>query len=84
MERLRRSATFQASLASLRSAGWKDWHILLAVMNVTLNFRLKRLVPQGANPDVVKDTQRRLLNTPEDESSIVVPDEEFTEDNLRM
>jgi hypothetical protein len=83
-QRLHRSAAFQATVTSLRSAGWKDWHLLLAVMNMVINYRSRRLLPPRPTPEVMAKVHRQLLHAAEDESSIFVPDEEFTEDKLRM
>jgi hypothetical protein len=79
--RLSRSESFRRTLAVLREEGWKDWHLLLAVVNVALNFRMQA---EGIDIDAPHPEQVARLHAPEDETAHPVPDEAFSLDAMRM
>lgn len=79
--RLRRSERFRRTLEVLRGEGWKDWHILLAVMNIAFNYRMQaeRIDINAPGPE-----QLARLHAPEDEAAEPVPEEAFGPDAMRM
>jgi hypothetical protein len=79
--RLGRSERFRRTLAVLRQEGWKDWHLLLAVMNVALNYRMR---VEGIDIDDPDPEQVARLHAPEDAAARPVPEEVFGLDELRM
>ena len=42
VKRLLKSEEFPRLLSAVRASGWLDWHILTAIFNVALNFRISR------------------------------------------
>ena len=74
---LRKSAEFIATVKALRTAGWLDWHILTAILNVVLNYRHswtdRDLRQPGARAEMV-----RAAFEPEHDSSRLAPAELFT------
>jgi hypothetical protein len=69
-------------IEQLRADGWLDWQILAILVNVALNWRLKRdrIQPQLAT----KADMIRLIREPESESSPRIPLEWFGGDQLAM
>jgi hypothetical protein len=53
-------------------------------MNVVINYRARRLLPREPSAELMTKVHRQLLNTAEDDSSIFVPHEQFTEEKLRI
>jgi hypothetical protein len=82
LERLRADPAFQATVASLRADGWKDWHILLAAYNVVVNFRISQQVRAGTPPDIATRLQRNAMNDPERADAAPVPLERFSRDRM--
>ena len=74
---LRGSAQFIGTVKALRAAGWLDWHILTAILNVVLNYRhswtARDLRQPGARAEMV-----RAAFEPEQDSSRLAPAELFT------
>lgn len=61
--RLARDQGFQDVVAELRAEGWKDWHLLMALSNLVINFRLAR---NGEDIDDPAVLDRILRFEPED------------------
>ena len=52
-------------ISELRAEGWKDWHLLMAISNLVINFRLAKNGEDPSDPEV----RRRLMRwQPEDPS----------------
>jgi hypothetical protein len=83
LSRLRRSAAFQRTVAALRAKGWRDWHILMAVMNLTANLRVNALINAGHHPEAAFEDYRKKLGKEEAEGEPVPPAELFTAEALR-
>ena len=81
LARLRRSPEFRSVTKSLRAEGWRDWHLLLAIGNVTWNYRGHRLF--GPNGLADKAVVNRLAYQPEDEGVLPVPPGEYTVEAMR-
>ncbi|MET7299647.1 hypothetical protein [Embleya sp. NPDC005575] len=64
----------------LRREGWLDWHLLVAIVNVTLNMRANSagLLSQGKIAQ-----QQQLAREPESDQSVPVPLSALTPTNLR-
>lgn len=80
---LRSHASFRPVVQGLRDEGWRDWHILLAVLNVAGNHRLNRngfQVPR--NREEQQALSRRFVE-PEPEND-PVPLDLFNEEGLRQ
>ena len=73
---------FQSLKNSLRSQGWKDWHILMAVFNFGMNYRMEKMKILG-NQDAMIKFQETYPYQEENEKSIYIPLNEFTEENIK-
>jgi hypothetical protein len=82
LERLRADPSFQTTVAGLRAEGWKDWHILLAVYNIVINFRMSQQLRAGTSPEVAMRLQRNVMSDPEREDATPVPLERFNRDRM--
>jgi hypothetical protein len=68
---------FQKLLSKLRDAGWKDWHVLLAVGNIRLNFLVDAHQPN------YKELYRSVMRKGEGADHPLVPPASFDEARLR-
>jgi hypothetical protein len=84
LPRLVKDDDFRSTVAALRKEGWKDWHVLLAVGGVRLNFVVDKTLSKTADPDQHKKIFHELLNRHELESDPAPPTEMFTVDKLRF
>ncbi|MGW5768781.1 hypothetical protein ACWEVY_06495 [Streptomyces longwoodensis] len=79
------SASFQATVLELRDEGWRDWHILNAVLNIVINHRLalEMTADPAASPQEI--TRRAaMLQRPEAEEDPKPPDDAFTTAALKQ
>jgi hypothetical protein len=72
------------TVGELRRAGWKDWHLLTAMVNIAVN---KRAVVRGINMTTSisnADVQRfrALMFDEEQESDPVTPEQAFTVEQM--
>ncbi|WP_406733580.1 hypothetical protein [Streptomyces sp. NBC_01794] len=85
MKRLAASASFRATALALRDDGWRDWHILNAVLNIMVNHRLSLEMttdPTASPEDIIRRTA--LLQRPETEDDPAPPDDAFTRAALKQ
>jgi len=61
LPRLRQSPAFQQVVAALREQGWRDWHILMAVLNATANLRMNALIKAGMKREEAFEQYREKL-----------------------
>ncbi len=61
--RLSAEASFQEVVSTLRAKGWKDWHLLMAISNQVLNFRIE-VEDQDVSDPAIRD--RLMSLEPED------------------
>ncbi|GAB2460588.1 hypothetical protein HD599_001173 [Conyzicola lurida] len=83
---LLQNAQFTSTARVLKSEGWLDWHLLIAIVNIVIN---RRAVSRGmALTRQMTDTQRQafidLAHTPALATDPVLPPEIFDEDELRF
>jgi hypothetical protein len=84
LPRLLNSTEFKTKIKKLKEEGYLDWQILLLLMNIVLNYRMNIL---GGSTSDVKEYMRlskSLIDKEEDDSSILVPVEAFTEEVIQM
>ena len=74
---LRGSAQFIGTVKALRAAGWLDWHILTAILNIVLNYRYSWTAHDLRQPDGRAEILRAAFE-PEHDSSRLAPAELFT------
>ncbi|MCA1568103.1 MAG: hypothetical protein LC803_21160 [Acidobacteria bacterium] len=82
LKRLAAEPEFQTTVENLRSARWKDWHILSAVYHRTVNYRInnRRIKLSRREED---EYIRRVTQEPEPENALPIPLEEYQEEKLR-
>jgi hypothetical protein len=78
---LAREDSVQQAISQLRSEGWKDWHLLMAISNLVVNFRLAKSGDDFTDPAV---RERILRVEPEDPSEAQIDPTMVTIDALRM
>jgi len=79
LEHIVPSNEFQNLKGLLRLKGWKDWHILLAIDNLTMSYRMKKL---GINTIEKSKIYSKKILEEEQDNAIRVPLSEFTEENM--
>lgn len=82
LDRLSERDQFIELVDRLRNEGWKDWHILMALANLVINYRVNASV-SPSSPNSAQDVTLEYMNREEDEKSIPIPLDLVTEDNLR-
>jgi hypothetical protein len=83
LPRLRKSSVFLQVVSNLRAEGWRDWHILMAVMNATANLRVNALINSGRDPEQAFEHYKAKLGKEEAEDEPAPPAELFTVERLR-
>ena len=74
---------FQSIIKSLRSQGWKDWHILMGIFNFIMNYRMEKMGIIGNQQAMIK-FQESYPYKEENEDSISIPLDQFTEENVKF
>ena len=77
VKRLHESAGFQGIVQRLRSEGWRDWHILLAILNVRLSALNRAKLRWPIADQNIEDIVRQARQ-PEDDDAKLVPVYRFT------
>ena len=72
---------FRETVKKLRLEGWKDWHILMAIASITVNYRVNRLGYKYS--DDLKKKFIEQMSLKETSNSIPVPLVEFGETELK-
>jgi len=73
---------FQNLKNKLRNEGWKDWHILLALYNLVLNFRMNELGIRTVHD--MNNFRQKFMQEEEKEESLIVPLYQINEENLKI
>lgn len=82
LDKLAQRDHFIELVDKLRSDGWKDWHILMALANLVVNYRVVKSV-SPSSLDSAQEVTLEYMNREEDENSIPIPLDLVTEENLR-
>ncbi len=81
VEMLKSSKDFRPTVMALRAYGWLDWHVLAAIANIVINYRV-----QSAGLDWLSDaTQKQMtqaISNPESATAAPVPITSFTAETL--
>lgn len=82
LPRLKRDTSFLGTAAQLRKEGWRDWHILLAIAQIRINYIVNTTLgpPSLAS---VQEMSKSLFEREEQQTDPVVPLERFNEAELR-
>lgn len=83
LKRIVPTEKFQLAKENLRKEGWKDWHILLALFNLAMNYRMDRLLI-NKNPIIMNQFSQKYIYEEENENCIEIPINEITEQNLKL
>ncbi len=80
LPRLQATPAFQATAARLRREGWLDWHLLTAIVNISINHRLQAtgLAWRMLTSPEARTAANALATEPESPDSAPVPLELFT------
>ncbi len=81
LKRIVPTKEFQAIKNSLRSQGWKDWHILMGIFNFIMNYRMEKIGILGNQQAMIK-FQESYPNQEEDVNGIQIPMKIITETNI--
>ena len=81
LKRIIPTKKFQSIKKSLRSKGWKDWHILMGIFNFVMNYRMKKRGILGNQQSMMR-FQELYQYKEEDENSIQIPLNVITEQNI--
>ena len=81
LKRIVPTKEFQAIKNSLRSQGWKDWHILMGIFNFITNYRMEKMGILGNQQAMIK-FQESYLYQEENVNSIQIPMNVITETNI--
>jgi len=73
---------FQVLKENLRNQGWKDWHILLALFNLVMNYRMEKLGISG-NVIAMEKFYQEYPYKEEKDDAIKIPLEEINEVNMK-
>lgn len=84
LPRLLRDDAFRSTIVELRSDGWRDWHILLAIVRIRLNYATRQITPKWSKSEEYQQTYRRLLQRAEEEADPAPLVELFTIEEMRQ
>lgn len=82
LKRLVSDQSFIEIVLRLRSRGWKDWHILSSILNITVNYRINQRRDIRNNPQMLGNLFQKMVNMKEELHAITVPISEFTEEKM--
>jgi len=81
LQKLKNKPFFQETVKKLRVEGWKDWHILMAISSIAVNYRINQLGYKDSDDLKKKLTEQMSLK--ETSKSMPVPLVEFGETELK-
>ena len=90
LKRLSKDPGFISTVDRLRADGWLDWHILLVINNIAVNYRVeenmrKYPLPSSVNRESWYQTEIELvIDEEESENSSIIPVSKFNEDELKL
>ncbi len=76
---LMKSNEFLSIVSQLKYKGWKDWHILMVILNITLNYRVQRFPLINNNPQKMKAFMEDAISNPEPDDAIIIPVSYYSE-----
>jgi hypothetical protein len=82
LDRLTERDDFTNLVDKLRNEGWRDWHILMALANLAVNYRAS-VSASPSSRESAQEATLEYMNREEDEDSIPIPMDLITEENLR-
>lgn len=84
IERLCKDEESREVIERLRGEGWFDWHLVLAITNIILNYRVMQPnLRKGKSPQEIHQLSMDALERDESYDDIWIPSDEFTEEAIR-
>lgn len=74
---------FQSIIRQLKSEGYLDWHLLLAIMNRIINYKIQITVGTITDPNELKCTFKEIVGKPEKSTYIEIPKEILNIEELK-
>lgn len=71
--RVKEQPEFRATIQELRKRGWKDWHILSAMLSAAANYRVRLRLGEDAPIEVFNQAVIKETFTPETADSPTIP-----------
>jgi hypothetical protein len=84
LERLRGNSEFYSVVTNLRGKGWKDWHVLQAMLNAVANYRTTEKVGRFKGQAEFMKVFKQESFSDEQPESLHVPLEKFSERELEF
>jgi hypothetical protein len=84
IRRLKQQADFIAIVRVFKSRGWKDWHVLAAILNFVLNYRARERFGPTPTPDQVAKYMFDVATKPETKNTKLIPTAHFTMEALEF
>lgn len=84
LPRLLRDEGFRSTIVELQSDGWRDWHILLAIVRIRLNYVTRQITPKWSKSEEYQETYRRFLQHAEEEADPAPLVDLFTIEEMRQ
>ena len=75
---------FHKTVATLRADGWKDWHLLMAMLNAVANYRVKLRLDAHVNEERYAEAMKDEMFSPEKPDCLPVPASHLTRELLRV
>jgi hypothetical protein len=85
LKQLNQLPEFQKTVEYFRKKGWRDWHILMTIMNVALNYKVQKntgITNLFTNPHEYHEEFMRLSQLPEKDNYIYLPPQIFSRENI--
>ncbi len=84
LKNLSSNPKFRAVILQMRSKGWLDWHILCAIYNIAVDYRIRDTKGTSSNFEEFFRTGKNLIKTKEQLKDEPVPEEEFNIDRIQL
>lgn len=73
---------FKDLIKDLKSEGWQDWHLLIAIMNIVVQFKAEMHLNKTISPDILDNTIQELINKNEADNYIEIPKNILTKESI--
>jgi hypothetical protein len=84
LRKLIKDEGFKATLNKLRAEGWLDWHLLNAMSNIAVNYRVMHMAEAQRSEEAADRIGNALMNSEEREDAIPIPTSVFSEHEMRQ
>jgi len=84
LEKIKNKVWFKEIIKELRTEKWRDWHLLIAIMNQILSYKTQLKCPPGSEAGNIKKHFQELFDKPEKETYIEIPKDVLSLDNIKI